>query len=117
MKKRQPQIENFHIPIQVHQQIRWFNIAMDQIAFMGMLQACQSLNRVIHGRRERERAMLFHHSRDVLAFDILHDQIVRIAILSDVIDPNDIAVIESRRRTSFTIETLEKCFIGDAVPR
>ena len=63
------------------------------------------LPRDLDGVADRQRPAR-HASRERLAFEILHDEVVEIVLVTDVIDPADVRMLETRDRLRLAIESL-----------
>ena len=78
-------------------------VAMDDAFLVRGLDAVDDLT------QDRQRVAERHRSLQCLAFDILHDQIVR----SDVVEVTDVGVVQGRDRARFAGEALRELDVRD----
>ena len=62
---------------------------------------------------EFDRLPHLHRAGEGLALDVLHHQILGLAILSDVMERADVRMIQSRDRTRLTVETVGELGLED----
>ena len=115
LKQGQTQIENLHIAVRSHQQVGRLDVTVYQVIFMSVLQAGHRLNRVINRFVVRQWAVTFDLVVQVLALDVLHDQVVCVSFVANIVDPDNIAMVECRGGSSLTIEPFQVRLVGNPI--
>ena len=104
----QAQIENLDHPLVVHQQVRGLDVAVDEIAGVGVGQSLGGLADVVCRTVEVQRAMEFDQALQVLAVDIFHDDEIAVHFIVDAIGLNDIGMIQRGDRPGFGEEAVQR---------
>ena len=97
-------IDDLRPPARRDDDIRRFNVAVNDTSFGGVPQPGGDLQHVPHAIGSRHGAEFVDHLPQVFAFDILERDEMQVAIFATKVNPRDIVVIELRRRTSFLFE-------------
>ena len=58
---------------------------MNQARFMGVIEACRRLGDVVGGQVELERAPFLDDVLQIASFDILHDEVMNLVLVIDVV--------------------------------
>lgn len=111
----EPHIEDFDYAFFVDEQIGGFNITMDEAVGMGVVESFGRLREVICGQVEIERAHFLDEVLEVFSFDVLHDDVMLIAFIADIVCVNDVRMIEGGGGTGLEIKTIEIGGIVDAI--
>ncbi len=90
----QAQIENLDHTLVVDQQVRGLDVAVDEVAGVGVGKALGRLANVVRRAIEGQRAVEFDQPLQVLAVDELHDDEIAVHFIVDAIGLDDIGVIE-----------------------
>src|SRR5688572_4354943 len=85
-----PEIRYFDPSVVADKNIMRFNIAMDNLVVMGMLQRIADLCGDFHRFIRLQRGPIANDFIQISAVDILHDDIMSIFDLSDIIDAHDV---------------------------
>ena len=67
---------------------------MDQAGLVGMLQPVGRLADIVGGDEIIHGAVVLDHLLQIAALDVLHHQVMDVAVVVDVVGPDDIAVIQ-----------------------
>ena len=89
----QPQVEYLDDTFGVDQEVCGFHIAMDQALFMGVLKSMGGLGDVIGDDGIGEWPMLFDKDLQIDPFDVLHDDVVGVFFMVDVVGTNDVRMV------------------------
>ena len=89
----------------VDQQIRGFNISVDQSDIVGMLQPTRSLDDVTGSNQIGERTIFANERLHVRAVDILHHHVVRVFVVINVVGANDVGMVQRGDGFGFALET------------
>ena len=94
----QAQVEDFQHPVLIDQQIRRFDVAVDETGLMGMGQSVGGLADEIGGFTEVQGPLFVNQPSQVRPFDVLHHQVVNIPavanVLVEVVGPDDVGVVQ-----------------------
>ena len=91
--KSQPQVEYLDDTFGVDQEVCGFHIAMDQALFVGVLKSMGGLGDVIGDDCIGERSMLFDQDLQIDPFDVLHDDVMGVFFMIDVVGSNDVRMV------------------------
>jgi len=111
---RQPQVQKPNAAVPADDQIGWFDVAMHQAPFIGVLQTDRRLAHRFASIGDRKRAISLEQASEVQTFDVFHDQKVTAFRLSGVVRHDDVRVIEPTDGADFLFETGHRDFV-DAV--
>lgn len=117
MQPRQTHVNELRSSLGCDDDVRWFDVAMDDFAAAGVIECGAELVEVLERVGERERARVIDVIAEVLAFDKLKDDVVPAAIFADVVNAADVLVIEPRGRLSFVLKTAECVFVARLIRR
>jgi hypothetical protein len=100
----QAEVQQLHLPIHTDDDIGWFQITMNDAAFMGGLEPLGDLQRDLEGVLDCDRTP-FHPHRKILALGQLHDQETLTSGLLEAVDGSDVGVLERGQGPGFPFET------------
>src|SRR5262249_19601139 len=101
----QAEVHETHAVAAVHEDVVRFDIAMNNAAFMRMLQGVADLRRKVEDIARRD-GVPGNQVPQAGSFDILHHQIIQIVDLAKIKDPDDIGMHEFGQRSGFADEAL-----------
>ena len=104
---RQAEVENLHDVLLIDQQIGRLHVAVDQARLMRMGEALGRLADVVGGGDVIQRAVALDDLLKIAALDVLHDDVMEIAHVVDVVRPDDVAVIERGGGLGLAVEAGE----------
>ena len=106
-KPHQSQVEHLDRAPVVQQQVGWFDVAVNQIRLVGLVQPLGGLPDVFRGRDRRQRSLTGDNVLQRPTRDVLHHQEVNIPFLIDIVGPHDVAVIEGGDRLRFLVKPFQ----------
>ena len=112
----QTKIENLHDAFRIHQKIRRLDIPMNEAHRMCVVKAPCRLPDVLRRRNVVECAGIADDDVQVQPIDVLHDQIVGVSLVVDIVRTDDIDMIESSNGLGFTMESfkIRRILVGPA---
>ena len=84
------------------------NVAVDDVAFVRVLQAVADLDDVVELVHHRQRTLLADHDVKALAFEELHHQEGRAVTIPQVVDDDDVLVLQAAGGFRFAMEALQE---------
>ena len=103
----QAHVEDLDRAFLVQQQVAGLDVAVDDVAFVGILEPAGGLQDVLDGLRHRQRSLLLDQGRQVLALHVFHDQVMDAPMLAGVVGLHDVGMIEFRGGFHLAVETLD----------
>ena len=105
--KAMPKSVHLHGSITRDQNVLGFDVAMDEAVTVGKVQGGGNLGRDMTGTVDVKRRLLLDGSLQAEAVDQLHDHVVQVTVLADIIDRDDIGVSrEAGGELRFSLEAL-----------
>src|SRR5262249_50731782 len=112
----QPEIENLRLSASSHENVRWFDVSMNDALRVSGIEGICDLNAKIKNCFDVQR-LSGHLVLEGLAFQILHRDEWTAFMLSNFVDRADIRVIERRGGTRLPSESLQRLRIMGEVLR
>ena len=103
---RQAHIQNLDHARRVEQQICRLDVAVNHALFVSELQPARRLNDAVDGLLDRQRPLLLHNRRQVIAGNVLHDKERRTVLLSRIEGPDDVGVSQPCGRFDLALKPL-----------
>ena len=94
-----------HVVVRDHDVLR-FDVPVDDAMGMRVLQRLADLRGVVQRLRGAEYTVLRHALLERLAFDKLHDDILRLPAVADIVDRDDIRLREHGDRVCLRLEAI-----------
>ena len=89
------------------QQVRGFEVAMDDAVIVGVFQRGTDLNGHRQHFRPRQPALLFQQVGEVMADHIFHDVIQQFAMRARLVKVDDVGVLQGSQHVDFTLEAAD----------
>src|SRR5262245_19471444 len=74
-------------------------------ALVGVLQRQSCLANAIGGLDDRQRRFPLKQFRQINSLDVLHDQVGHVPLAFAIVGPDDVGMIQSRKRTNLTMKS------------
>ena len=101
------EVGHLRAPVGVDQDVLRLDVAVDEPAGMGAVEAAPDLDRVGDRLVDRQRPLPWIRSLQRAALDVLEDDVGAAVVLARVDDPDEVGMREPRRRPGLAAEALE----------
>lgn len=106
MDAGQAQIDQFGPPLARNEDVGGFDVPVDDISAGGMPEGLGDLERIMHCLRHRERSPPFDHRPEIRSMDIFVHNERNAPLLTDIIHPGNVLMIELGSGFGFIVESL-----------
>src|SRR5579875_3551573 len=107
-----PEVDNLDVAGIVDQDVLRFDVAMDESVQMRVVERGGNLSDDERGALDTKRALAIDQLFEVSPRDIFHHDVAGLAILSDIVDADDIRMGQSRGRLRLSLEPGQKVGIS-----
>ena len=114
---RQAEVGDLHRSVGGQKQVRRFNVAMHESRTVGRGQALARFGNNSGRLQHRAWAVGVEFVLDRSPGDKLHDQILKVAFLADLVNGDGVRVVQFSGRSGFDQKPLEKSFVTRHRPR
>ena len=101
-----------HFALGADEDVGGFDVAMDHVLTVNVSETCKSMNHDRNRFFQREPFLLSDHVFDVVAFDVLHDEITTMLVFEGVFPLNDIGVFQGGEGFGFCKEAIPQRRVG-----
>src|SRR5262249_17947583 len=106
-ESREAEVEDLDCTGAVEQDVARFDVAVHQPLVVGVLQPEARLKDVVAGAEGGERALLPDDFLQAIPLNVLHDEVVQLAVAIDIVDLDDVGMIEDRDGARLALEALD----------
>jgi hypothetical protein len=107
---REPEVEDLCLPARRHEDVRGFQVPVDDALRVSGLERVGDLHPERHDRVDVERPASQPIPERLAVEQLHHDKMARLRLL-DPVDGADVGMIQRRGRPRFTLETLQQIVV------
>jgi hypothetical protein len=105
---RNAEVTDFHLVGRREQDILWLNVAVDHAVAVGEVKGVAELTGLVDGAVEREPALAGDDLLERAALNVLHDDVIRIIVATQIVDGHDAGVRQTGGELCLLLEAAHK---------